>query len=72
MFGIRDDREEGTRYRVTSDMGETMKPEKYDGRDMRWKRPETKADEFAGERWFLSGKTSRQKSDQKRIDLCES
>lgn len=49
-----------------------MKPEKYDGRDMRWKRPETKADEFAGERWFLSGKTSRQKSDQKRIDWGES
>ena len=49
-----------------------MKPEKDDGRDMTWKRPETRADEFAGERWFLSGKTSRQKSDQKRIDWGES
>jgi len=49
-----------------------MKPERSDGSDMRWKRPETKADEFAGVRWFFSGKNSRQKSDEKRIYWCES
>ena len=44
MFGIRDE--------ISSGIGRTMKPERSDGSDLRWKRSETKADEPRGERWF--------------------
>ena len=40
-------------------MGETMKLERSDGSDLRWKRPETKADESAGVRRLYGGKKRR-------------
>ena len=33
-----------------------MKPERSDVSDLKWKRPETKADESRGERRFLAGR----------------
>ena len=37
---------------MASGIGGTMSPEKSDGSDLRWKRPETKADESRGVRRY--------------------
>jgi hypothetical protein len=47
---------------VASGIGGTMKPEKSDGSDLRWKRSETKANEPRGERRFQQ-EESKQRED---------
>jgi hypothetical protein len=37
---------------LSSGIGRTMKPERSDGSDLRWKRSETKADQPRGQRRF--------------------
>jgi hypothetical protein len=52
MFGIRDE--------ISSSIGRTMKPERSDGGDLRWKRSETKADEPRGQKVSAGKKASRE------------
>ena len=59
MFGIRDE--------ISSGIGRTMKPERSDGGDLRWKRSETKADEPRGQKVSAGKKASREKIDEKTV-----
>ena len=52
---------------MASGIGGTMKPERSDGSDPRWKRSETKADEPRGERRFSGKKAGREKIDEKTL-----
>ena len=45
---------------MASGIGGTMKPERSDGSDLRWKRPETKADESRGVRREESKQSQRE------------
>ena len=58
MFGIRDE--------ISSGIGRTMKPERSDGSDLRWKRSETKADEPRGQK-VLAGRKQAEKIDEKTL-----
>ena len=53
MFGIRDE--------ISSGIGRTMKPERSDGSDLRWKRSETKADEPRGQKVLAGGKQAERR-----------
>jgi len=50
---------------VASGIGGTMKPERSDGSDLRWKRPETKAYESAGVRRFLAARKTSRREDRR-------
>jgi hypothetical protein len=54
MFGIRDE--------ISSGIGRTMKPERSDGSDLRWKRSETKADEPRGQKVLAGRKQAERRS----------